>query len=110
MRSIVIDELREDDLAKLAEHLNQVLKPTAMPDVFWLELPDDLLTPEQTSCSDCRPHRISVVLDEDSLRLELLVRSASSLRCKCTGYTSKAQRDFCLNFVDKLIEDLDLKT
>lgn len=117
MRSLVFDELRQDDLEKVRKHLEEALSRSALPDVFWLELPSDLLSSVQQEHSQkCGPHRLAVVLEEDSIRLEysvrleLLVRAQENMRCACTGYASKAQRDFCLNFMDKLLEETGIKT
>jgi hypothetical protein len=111
MRSLVLDELQARDLDKLRERLNEILEASALPDVFWLSMPPDLLNPDQAEHQDtCGPHRMAVVLEEDSLRLEMLVRAQESLRCSCTAYPTRAQRDFMLNFLDRLIEDLELST
>lgn len=110
MRSLVYDELRAPDLERLAQHLAQVCEASAMRGVFWLHLPPDLLTPEQIGHAACGPHRVALVLEEDSLRLELLVRAQNSLRCDCTGYATPAQRKFLLAFMDRLVEELGLRT
>ncbi len=68
------------------------------------------LSPEQAAHKDCGPHRMALVLEEDSLRLELLGRAHTSLRCQCTGYASPAQRQFLLGYMDRLIADLELVT
>lgn len=110
MRSIVIDELRPPDMEKLIGHLEANLGASGLPDVFWLEVPGELLTPEQRAHADCGPHRVAVVLELDSLKLELLVRASQSLRCSCTGYATSTQRDWLINFVDELIDQLQLQT
>ena len=111
MRSIVYDELRPEDLKKLDRHLGRTLKNSALGGVFWLELPPDILTAEQNGhAKSCGPHRVTLVLEEDSLRLELLVRSSESLRCSCTGYASKTQTRFLLDYMERLMEELEIKT
>jgi hypothetical protein len=110
MRSLILDELRRPDIDKLAQHLAGTLTPAAMEGVYWLDLPPDLLTPEQTAHKECGPHRLALVLEEESLRLELLVRAHNSLRCNCTGYASPAQRQFLLGYMDRLIAELGLST
>ncbi len=111
MRSLVFDELRQDDLEKVRAHLQETLRQSRLPDVFWLEMPGDLLSSRQQEHSqNCGPHRVAVVIEEESVRLELLVRAQESLRCACTGYVSKAQREFCLGFMDRLLEETGIKT
>ncbi|KMY68441.1 hypothetical protein AAU61_01815 [Desulfocarbo indianensis] len=111
MRSLVFDELRRDDLEKVRAHLQDILPQSSLPDVFWLELPPDLLSPLQIEHSQsCGPHRVAVVIEEESVRLEFLVRAQESLRCACTEYASKAQREFCLGFMDRLLEATGIRT
>lgn len=111
MRSVVLDELRPPDVEAIRERLAKTLTASRLPDVFWLELPPDLLTPEQTAHKDrCGPFRAALILEEGGLHLELLVRSHASLHCTCTGYATKAQRDFLLSFLDRLVEELGIST
>ena len=110
MRALVLDELYPEDLEKVTQHLEGALISSGMEGVFWLELPPDLLTPQQSAHKDCGPHRLALVVEEGSLRLEFLVRAAGSMRCTCTGYATRAQREFGLGFVDRMIEELDIKT
>ncbi|MCB2192781.1 MAG: hypothetical protein KQI62_14520 [Deltaproteobacteria bacterium] len=110
MRSIVIDELRPPDMEKLISHLEATLDSSGLPDVFWLQMPEELLTPAQREHAACGPHRVAVVLELDSLKLELLVRASQSLRCSCTGYADDDQRQWLIDYVDDLIEQLQLQT
>lgn len=111
MRSLVLDELRPPDVQALRERLAKTLIASRLPDVFWLEMPPDLLTPEQTAHQEqCGPFRAALVLEENELRLELLIRTHASLHCTCTAYASKAQRDFLLSFLDRLVEELGIST
>ncbi len=110
MRSLVFDELMRNDLERLAEHLGNICEPSRMEGVYWLHLPPDLLTPDQSEHAACGPHRVALVLEEDSLRLEFLVRAQNSLRCACTGYATPQQRQFLIAFMDRLVADLGLST
>jgi hypothetical protein len=73
-------------------------------------MPSDLLSGDQLEHKQCGPHRVAVVLEEESLRLELLVRAQESLRCSCTAYATPAQRVFLLGYLDRLIDELGLRT
>lgn len=111
MRSIVIDEVRRGDLDKVRQRLTDSLENSAMPDVFWLHLPPDLLTAEQARHTEsCGPHRAAVVLEDDGFKVELLIRCQNHMRCTCNGYATSAQRDFLLRFVDRLVDDLAIMT
>jgi hypothetical protein len=110
MRSLVFDELMTKDMERLAQHLARICEPSRMEGVYWLHLPPDLLTPDQSEHAACGPHRGARVLEENSLRLELLVRAQNSLRCACTGYATPAQRQFLIGFMDRLVAELNLST
>jgi hypothetical protein len=112
MRALVYDELRRADMDRLAERLAQTCLASNLEGVYWLNLPPDLLSPAQAAHPQCGPHRVALVLEpeNESLRLEMLVRAANSLRCACTAYATEAQRQFMLNFLDRLVADLDLRT
>ena len=110
MRSLVYDEISPKDMQKLSAHLAENLIASGLPDVFWLELPAELLTSTQAEHSDCGPHRFALVLEADSLKLELLVRASASLRCACTDYASQSQRGWLLNYADGLMTELGLLT
>lgn len=111
MRSILFDELQQQDIQKLTDHLADICEASNLGGVFWLNLPPDLLTVEQAGHADtCGPHRLAVVLEDDSMRIELLVRSEAGMRCTCIGYATASQREFALNFADRLLADLQLET
>ena len=111
MRSIVFDELQAHDIEKLREHFDSTLVVSAMPGVYWLELAPDLLSAAQAEhAPDCGPHRLAVILEEDCMRLELLVRASNTLRCSCTDYVSQVQMNYVLKYLDRLISELDIKT
>jgi hypothetical protein len=97
-------------MARVLSYLKENLAASALPDVFWLELPFDILTPEQKEHEKCSPHRVAVVAEEDSVRLEFLVRPIDSLRCSCTGFATSGQREFLMAFFDRMIKDLELTT
>jgi hypothetical protein len=111
MRSVVLDELRPSEIERIREYLSKTIISSRLPEVFWLELPPDLLSPEQMAHKDtCGPFRAALVLEGGELRLELLVRGQASLHCTCTAFASKAQRDFLLSFLDRLVEELGIIT
>ena len=111
MRSIVFDEIRPDDMAKLSEHLGGTLKASALGGVYWMELPPDILSASQNEhAKSCGPHRVTLVLEEDLLRLELLVRNSANMRCACTEYASKVQRAFLMDYLERIFEELGIQT
>lgn len=110
MRSYLLDELSRDDLEKVLEYLNEEARPSALGDLFWVDLPEEFLTPEQRDHDHCRPHRFAVEVGDDSLRLEFLIRPVEGLRCHCSGMADPNQRDYIIAWGDKMIADLELST
>ena len=110
MRQLLLDELRKADIPRLRDYLQAHALASSLEGVWWVDLPEDLLSPEQFAHSECRPFRFAVELGDDFLRLEFLIRSEKTMRCACIGYATRQQRDFILAFADRLVEDLSLKT
>ena len=80
-----------------------------------MDLPEDLLSPEQFAHRDCRPFRFAVEVGEPEVgdsfvRFEILIRSRETMRCACIDYATRQQRDFILAYADRLVEELALRT
>jgi hypothetical protein len=110
MRQYVLDEINRGDLPRIREYLNDHASASRLADIWWVDLPEDLLSPEQFSHRDCRPFRFAVELGDGLVRFEFLIRSLQTMRCACIGYATRGQRDFILAFADRLVEDLALRT
>jgi hypothetical protein len=110
MRQYQLDELAKQDIPRIREYLNSHAEASRLNDIWWVDLPEDLLNPVQFEHQDCRPFRFAVELGDDFVRLEFLIRSQQTMRCACIGYATRQQRDFILSFADRLVEELDLRT
>jgi hypothetical protein len=110
MRQYVLDEIRRADIPRIREYLHEHALAAGLEGIWWVNLPEDLLSPEQFSHQDCRPYRFAVELGDDFVRFEFLIRSLQALRCACIDYATRMQRDFILAFADRLVEDLALRT
>jgi hypothetical protein len=110
MRQYQIDEIARIDIPRVREYLNQHAGAARLEGIWWVDLPEDLLNPEQFSHPDCRPFRFAVELGDDFVRFEFLIRSRETMRCTCIGFATRQQRDFILAFADRLVEDLTLRT
>lgn len=110
MRQYLLDEISRGDIPRLRDYLNEHAQASGLEDVWWVDLKEDLLSPEQFSHQDCRPFRFAVELGEKFVRFEFLIRSQKTMRCSCIGYATRVQRDFILNFADRLVEELVLRT
>ena len=110
MRQYMLDEIMRGDIPRVREYLNEHAIAAGLEGIWWVDLPEDLLSPEQFSHRDCRPHRFAVELGDNFVRFEFLIRSKQTMRCACIGYATRPQRDFILAFADRLVEELALRT
>jgi hypothetical protein len=110
MRQYLLDEITRNDIPRVREYLNQHAQAAGLEDIWWVDLPEDLLSPDQFSHRDCQPFRFAVELGQNFVRFEFLIRSLQTMRCSCIGYATRQQRDFILAFADRLVEDLALRT
>ena len=105
MHHYTIDELSREERANIESYLKRTLKPGPVAGVYWIEMPQDLLGPEQREHKECGPFFCGVVLVADAVSFEMLVRSQTNLHCSCISYASTAQRDFVLRFADKMVQE-----
>ena len=115
VRQYQLDEISKSDIPRVREYLNEHAQAARLEDIWWVDLPEDLLSPEQFDHANCRPFRFAVEVGEpkvgDSfLRFEFLIRSREKMRCTCIDYATRQQRDFILAFADRLVEELALRT
>jgi len=109
MRQIVIDELTPLERDNIDSYLKRALKPGPMIGIFWLVLPPDLHSNAQQGHDECSPFHLAVELEDSRVSFELLVRSNANLHCSCIAYATDIQRQFVLDFIDKMIEEELLK-
>jgi len=110
MRQYLLDEIGRKDIPRIKDYLQDHALASNLEGVWWVDLPEDLLSQEQFEHQDHRPYRFAVELGEDFVRFEFLIRSEKTMRCACIGYATRGQRDFIIAFADRLVEDLALRT
>ena len=110
MKQYLLDEIARADLPRVREYLSEHALASSLEDIWWVDLPEDLLSPEQFEHRQCRPFRFAVELGDDFVRFEFLIRSRETMRCSCIGYATRQQRDFILAFADRMVEELSLRT
>ncbi len=108
MRQYVVDELRKGELDRVKQYLEKQCEPGGVDRLYWLEIPDDLLSDIQIDHRDCRPFCIGIEVTDDSVVFEMLIRSRQKLRCSCIAYASEQQRQFILNFADRLVKETEI--
>ena len=110
MRQYLLDEISRGYILRIREYLNVHALAAGLEDIWWVDLNEDLLSPDQFTHQDCRPFRFAVELGDNFVRFEFLIRSQQTMRCACIGYATRTQRDFILAFADRLVEELGLRT
>ncbi len=106
MRQFVIDELSPMECDNIDSYLKRSLKPGPMIGLYWLQLPDDLLSDIQQEHKDEHgPYNLAVEVTRNAVRFEFLVRSEVNLHCKCIAHATATQRQFVLDFIDKLLAE-----
>ncbi len=109
MRQIVIDELSPMEMDNIDSYLKRSIKQGPMIGLYWLVLPEEHLSEQQQDHDDCGPFYFGVEVEQQRVRFELLVRSESNLHCTCIAHANKEQRQFVLDFIDKMVEEEHIK-
>ena len=110
MRQLLLDEIPKNEMEQVRDYLRTHTLPSGLGEIFWLELPADLLGPVQWEHRACGPHYLAIEVGKDFIKFEFLVRARNKFRCDCVQYANPAQENFLIQFAHTLIEKLDLKT
>ena len=109
MRWYGIDDITEEDTAKLSATLTEMELTSGMDGLFWLPVPIDMLSPVQQEHEEsCGPHVMGLEIEENFVRLELLVRARSRMRCECVHYASPELRDRMIVWLENLLAELGI--
>ena len=109
MRSYYIDELSEFDLNKIRLFFEKQALSSQIEDIWWIEIPLDLLTPSQKKQKDLYPFVFTVELGENWFKSEFLIRSLKTLNREWQAFCTPAQREYILSIIDSLIDGLEIK-
>lgn len=93
----------------LDSYLKRTLAPGPMGGIFWIKLPDDLWAEAQHGHEQCGPFYLAVEIEEKRICFELLVRSKTNLHCTCIAYATPGQRQFVLDFIDRMLSEEQIK-
>jgi hypothetical protein len=110
MRSYLIEDFYPEHLQKVLAALTDKGYAGPLDGIFYLPVPAELLTDVQREhAGECGPHMFVLeAVDENTLKLELLVRAQKKLRCECVMYATPAQREHIIDFLDAFIRQLDI--
>ncbi|MGD0827728.1 MAG: hypothetical protein ABSA09_06525, partial [Desulfobaccales bacterium] len=79
MKQYLLDEIARADLPRVREYLSGHAVTSSLEGIWWVDLPEDLLSPEQFEHRQCRPFRFAVELGENFVRFEFLIRSRETM-------------------------------
>ena len=110
MRYYLIDEISKSDVEKLKNHLSERALKSSLDDIYWVEFADDLLSGLQGEHDSCKPYVFGLELGATSLKAELFVRNRNRFGCACQQYCDKRQKNYVIDFVLSIIDELNIRT
>lgn len=105
MRQYVIDDIRFEDYEKIGRLLDETCGNSGIDGIYWIPIATDVLTPVQKSHMECQPYYFAIELHQDRISAELLVLSRKNMRCHCMGIATEIQRNWIIDFVEKIMSD-----
>lgn len=110
MKSYFVDEISSTDIRKIRTEVEENAKKSGLDTLFWVEVPEDLLSERQSGHHDCRPHVFAMELGMNWLKMELFVRNLKNMRCSCNAYSTIDQTSFAIGYINGLLERLGVRT
>ena len=110
MKQYVIDDIRLQDHQKLKTFLDNAYGESGLDGLYWVPLDERLFSDVQAAHRECAPFFMALELMPDSLAGELLVRTRSRVRCDCIHYADQRQRDWLIQTVDAIFDNLGIIT
>jgi len=108
LRQLLLDELSADDVDRIRGWLADNAEASRLEGVYWVDLPEDLLS--HTQRTEDGPYSFAVEVGPDYVKLEFLVRSRYSLHHPGTGFATVSQRRFILEYSDRMLDELKVRT
>ncbi len=110
MRSYLVDEIMSSDIEKINAFFKENAISSSLEQLFWIQVPQDLLSEIQFEHVDCQPHVFAVEIGEDWVKMEFLVRSMKNMQCTCPAYCTEQQQRFIIHFAQGMLKQLDIST
>ncbi len=112
MQAFIVDKLSQKKLERLREAANNFAKPGALNDIFWIPIPEHLLTPTQAAHKECQPFFFAIEFGEDFVSFEFLARTHHRIRCECIAPATPPQRVYLLEVAKKIFKkaQVEMKT
>ena len=110
MKQYVIDELRPADYQKIKSYLDENFGSSPIDGIYWIPLDAEQHSEVQAEHKSCQPFYFAIDLEENLMACEFLVRTQARVRCDCISYATESQRNWFIGLVDRIFQDLDIKT
>ena len=110
MKYFLIDEISDSDLKKIEDFLKSNAVSSGLEKVFWIEISDHCLSKEQADQVNHKPYVFSVECGKDWIKAELFIRSLGNFQGEYQGYCTSVQKDFIAEYIESMIQELDIKT
>lgn len=110
MRTYLLEDFYPEQMEQVRQRLTALGLAGSLEGIFYLPVPLDLLTLEQREHhGECGPYIFMLeIVDETSLKLELLVRAQGKLRCSCVMYAMPEQRAYIMDHLDNFLREMDI--
>lgn len=113
MRTYLLEDIVDKDYKVIMEAFDNLGFKGPLDGIYYLPMPEELLQQEQVDhIGECGPFFMALECidkeDENSLRLELLVRARNKIRCSCVSYSTPKQREHMIEYLDQFIEELEI--
>jgi hypothetical protein len=109
MRSYYIDDFVPGELERFAERLDGMELSAGMEYLYWLPVPEDMLTAcQKRHVCECGPYVLALEILDEALRLELLVRARNKLRCECVAYADQRLVSHMIGYMHGLLDELKI--
>ena len=87
MRQYVLTDIPAKAMQDMEASLAEMGCQASIEHLCWLPVPESMLSPLQKEhAGSCGPYAMALETEGDSLRMELLVRARSRVRCECIAY------------------------
>ena len=110
MKHYVIDEFRPGDFEKLTNFFNEKVGTSEINCIYWIQIPEEILTFEQKTHKNCLPLFFVIELDLNKISCEFLIRTKNSIKCDCMCYANKEQYNWLINYIDAILDSLQIIT
>jgi hypothetical protein len=110
VRQLVWDELTGEDVERVRNWLTDNAEPSGLDDIFWVEVPPEFWSESQSEHPDGSPYCFAVEVGPDLVKFEFLIRSRFALRHPATGFATARQRQYILDYSDRLLAEVRITT